>query len=78
MIGTVCVLCGDGVLVSPEICDDGNKLNGDGCDQTCLVETGFNCTTLSPSTCTPICGDGLIKGSEPCDDKNLLSNDGCD
>ena len=31
----VCVVaCGDGVLdASNEVCDDGNDVNGDGCDQ---------------------------------------------
>jgi fibro-slime domain-containing protein len=35
--------CGDG-LVLGEDCDDGNKLNGDGCDENCLVEPGYMCT----------------------------------
>lgn len=29
-------VCGNGVTESPEICDDGNILSGDGCDATCL------------------------------------------
>ena len=28
-------LCGNGVLESGEVCDDGNVTNGDGCDPTC-------------------------------------------
>ena len=31
-------LCGDGVLDTEEICDDGNTMDGDGCSSTCDVE----------------------------------------
>lgn len=30
--------CGDGVLDSSEGCDDGNRISGDGCDNTCRLE----------------------------------------
>jgi len=30
--------CGDGLVLPPEQCDDGNTQNGDGCDSTCKVE----------------------------------------
>ncbi|MCK6545673.1 CHRD domain-containing protein [Myxococcota bacterium] len=30
--------CGDGVVVSPETCDDGNTTSGDGCSATCTTE----------------------------------------
>ncbi|MCP3684837.1 MAG: DUF4215 domain-containing protein [bacterium] len=30
--------CGDGILESPEECDDGNNANGDGCSSSCDVE----------------------------------------
>ncbi len=36
--------CGDGVVQGTEACDDGNLTDGDGCDQTCVVETGFYCS----------------------------------
>jgi cysteine-rich repeat protein len=32
--------CGDLVLDAGEQCDDGNKLGGDGCSDTCQIETG--------------------------------------
>jgi len=32
------VLCGDGVMVAPEQCDDGNLARGDGCDRRCQLE----------------------------------------
>ena len=30
-------------------CDDGNTINGDGCDSVCLVEEGWSCSEGSPS-----------------------------
>jgi fibro-slime domain-containing protein len=30
--------CGDGLVLPPEQCDDGNTQNGDGCDSSCKVE----------------------------------------
>lgn len=52
-ISNVCqaAVCGDGVLEFPEICDDGNLVNGDGCDDTCQpgnVEVIVGC---DPSYC---------------------------
>jgi len=34
--------CGDG-LVLGEACDDGNRLDGDGCTKDCVVEPGYTC-----------------------------------
>ena len=71
-------LCGDGIVVPGQACDDGNFISGDGCSNACEVEFGFDCdTSISPSLCQPICGDGAIIGNEECDDSNVLSNDGC-
>jgi cysteine-rich repeat protein len=55
--------CGNGVVLPPEQCEDGNLVNGDGCDN--------NCTFTA-------CGNGVVAGSESCDDGNLVSGDGCD
>jgi cysteine-rich repeat protein len=33
-----CTLCGNGLLDFEETCDDGNHVDGDGCDHTCEVE----------------------------------------
>ena len=40
---TSCVsLCGDGKTAGSEKCDDGNTINGDGCNGDCTsVETGW-------------------------------------
>ena len=54
--------CGDGVWHADEMCDDGNSINGDGCDENC-TPTG--------------CGNGVITTGEECDDGNTLDGDGC-
>ncbi|HYC23921.1 MAG TPA: DUF4215 domain-containing protein, partial [Candidatus Bathyarchaeia archaeon] len=57
--------CGDGAVTpsSGEQCDDGNLVDGDGCD----------------SNCTPTgCGNGIVTAGETCDDGNLIDGDGCD
>jgi cysteine-rich repeat protein len=35
-----CTYCGDGVKQPVEECDDGNRENGDGCNEFCVVEDG--------------------------------------
>ena len=59
------------------LCDDGNGVDGDGCDELCHIETGYTCTG-SPSVCVSECGDGKKVGTEACDDGNLVDGDGCD
>jgi fibro-slime domain-containing protein len=71
--------CGNGELTPDEACDDGNKVSGDGCEETCLlVEHGFSCPNPG-KPCREIarCGDGLLAASEQCDDGNLVAGDGC-
>ncbi len=76
------VNCGNGLVEDPEACDDGNRIDGDGCSKYCQVEADFTCTapTSAISVCTPKCGDGKFYGlaGEECDDGNLVSGDGCD
>ncbi len=55
--------CGNGVVDPNEECDDGNYIDGDGCDSSCRV-TG--------------CGSGAVTAGEDCDDGNLLNGDGCE
>jgi cysteine-rich repeat protein len=43
-------ICSDGFITGSEICDDGNLLDGDGCDSECNVEKGWQCE-LKPSKC---------------------------
>jgi len=53
-------LCGDGILVSTEQCDDHNTANGDGCSANCTIEPKYYCTGVINSTsaclsCLPLC-----------------------
>jgi cysteine-rich repeat protein len=70
-------VCGDGLVVSGEACDDGNTTSDDGCTPTCTVQLGWSCTRGEPSVCQPTCGDGLVNGAEECDDRNRTAGDGC-
>ncbi|MFA6452723.1 MAG: VWA domain-containing protein, partial [Candidatus Pacearchaeota archaeon] len=44
-------VCGNGVLESGEQCDDGNRINGDGCSVNCIAERQI---------CREICSGGAI------------------
>ena len=57
-----CETCGNGFRDPGEECDDGNAVDGDGCDT--------NCTTTR-------CGNGVVSRGESCDDGNTVSGDGC-
>ncbi len=57
--------CGNGVLDldNGEECDDGNNIDGDGCNAECVIE---------------FCGDGTINNiNEQCDDGNQNDDDQC-
>ena len=58
-------LCGNGILDSGEVCDDGNTTSGDGCSA--------DCSTVE------FCGDGVVDPGlgETCDDGNNVGGDGC-
>ncbi|MDP2341229.1 MAG: DUF4215 domain-containing protein [Deltaproteobacteria bacterium] len=68
--GTACPVrvdsCGDWMLrpvKGGEQCDDGNRVDGDGCDANCTITT---------------CGNGVVTTGEQCDDGNTVDGDGCD
>jgi cysteine-rich repeat protein len=42
-------VCGDGILVGPERCDDGNARDGDGCESSCVPTDGPRATTTTTS-----------------------------
>ncbi len=59
--------CGDGLVSFPEQCDDENRKDGDGCDQRCRLELGYQCSG-EPSSCSATeCGDGKVQGTEMCE-----------
>lgn len=45
-------VCGDGVIVGSEACDDGDSDDLDGCSSTCTIESGWNCvnSAANPNT----------------------------
>jgi cysteine-rich repeat protein len=69
-------VCGDGLVVGAEGCDDQNQVSSDGCSSACEEEVGYTCSG-APSACDEVCGDGLVVGAEGCDDQNQVSSDGC-
>jgi cysteine-rich repeat protein len=53
--------CGDNTPDSPEEeCDDGARVDGDGCSSTCQIEVA-----------DPVCGDGIVNGDDECDGLDL-------
>lgn len=56
-----------------KLCDDGNNVNGDGCDEYCRIEDGYYCDN---DGCYEICGNGRTFNLE-CDDGNVEDGDGC-
>lgn len=81
-------VCGNGVVESPETCDDGNEVAGDGCDAICQIEpvepnpgdpTGGDPTGGDPTDGDPTDGDsdGDSDGDgSPLDDDGLIDR-GC-
>jgi cysteine-rich repeat protein len=64
--GDFCALrngCGNGRIDFGEVCDDGNRVSGDGCSQSCTSDES--------------CGNGVRDQWERCDDGNRASDDGC-
>ncbi|MDC0723691.1 DUF4215 domain-containing protein [Nannocystis bainbridge] len=56
-------VCGDGVVEGGEQCDDGNDVEGDGCEPSCVP--------------TPECGNNEVEQGEVCDDGNTEDGDEC-
>lgn len=53
--------CGDGLVLPPEECDDGNTQNGDGCDSACKVETVPGSSPPQPAwTCVQAAPGALL------------------
>ena len=59
-------VCGDGLIVLLEGCDDNNNISGDGCSEQCEVEDFYECIG-EPSNCSLV---GSI-------DFNSIDKDGC-
>ncbi|MDB4955129.1 MAG: Multiple EGF-like-domain protein 3 precursor [Myxococcales bacterium] len=88
------ISCGNGHVDVAETCDDGNKVNGDGCDNNCTITACGNSVmsmnegcddgnTIDGDGCDSNCmvtgcGNGVITMGETCDDGNMVNGDGCD
>jgi cysteine-rich repeat protein len=75
-------ICGDGFadVENGEQCDDGNLVDGDGCDKICVIEKFYKCERSIPDICTIVpanvtekcippstCnGHGLYRGGSAC------------
>jgi fibro-slime domain-containing protein len=72
-------VCGNGVLESGELCDDGNTQDNDGCSADCTTQDpNYDCSKPGePCINQVVCGDGRLEGDEVCDDGNALDKDGC-
>ena len=74
-------ICGDGLNVQGEDCDDGDT-DGNGCLADCTDTTpGWHCdggSISSPRICVFSCNDDFITGTEECEDTNVSDFDGCD
>ncbi len=81
-------LCGDGIwfdssvegvnFAAAEECDDGNLMNGDGCDSNCEIEDGCECGGIVEGTSMCECGvgDSGSSGGSSSDDGGSSSSGG--
>ncbi|MCP3982239.1 MAG: hypothetical protein GY716_23280 [bacterium] len=74
--------CGDGVLDTEagELCDDGNREDGDCCSSACLFDaSGSTCEDGLFCTVDDVCdGAGTCEGAlRDCDDSNICTDDSC-
>ncbi len=82
-------VCGDGVLTSDEECDDGNNVNGDGCEGDCSEDA---CAGENPCQNDGLCYDQfrgfscgcfpgtsgeLCQNTDPCDPNPCGQNEQC-
>jgi cysteine-rich repeat protein len=70
-------VCGDTTIAGTEQCDDGNLVNGDGCEANCTLTPV--CGDGQTNVAGEQCGDGITQGplGETCDDGNFADGDGC-
>ena len=79
-IVTCSAVCGDGIKLSFEACDDHNNVSGDGCSSNCTIEGGYYCNgsngnistcdkcSIHCSSCT------AVNSCQLCDNPYLLNS----
>ncbi len=74
-------VCGDQMMTTGESCEDGNTSNGDGCNSSCSVESGWYKDNMTEQDkyyeFYTQCGDGYAVRNEECDDGNSINTDSC-
>ena len=65
-----------GMLATRCTCDDGNTVNGDGCDDRCEVEPCWTCSG-DPSVCTPASDGSACEDGSPCTTAQTCSAGAC-
>jgi fibro-slime domain-containing protein len=70
--------CGDSVIQRGEGCDDGARVDDDGCSRICQLEANWSCTEAGkPCVYLGVCGNGILTTNKACDDGNVQDGDGC-
>lgn len=64
------------MLDAGEECDDSNSISGDGCSNSCKIESGFACPVVGQPCLPFLCGDGILVDPETCDDQSD-NGEGC-
>ena len=93
MIAAADATCGNGQAEIGESCDDGQRIDDDGCDSNCtasgcgngIANAGEECDDGNHDEadgCSNVCeqarcGDGLVSPLETCDDGNTVDTDEC-
>jgi len=89
-VDCICATCGDGELDAGEQCDDGNVINGDGCNVDCTKPDGCNDVCISSIGCDDGlgCFSGVCRNTScsgeidctciSCGDGNLDPGEQCD
>ena len=60
-------VCGNGILEATEQCDDGNTVNKDGCDSTCLIEFNLAKCNIESHNTYVACVDFANANKKVCD-----------
>ena len=48
-------ICGAAIVITPQVCDDGNVNNSDGCAANCTLEAGYFCTLSGTASLCSVC-----------------------
>ncbi|MFT5040945.1 MAG: cysteine-rich repeat protein [Hyphomicrobiaceae bacterium] len=65
--------CGDGLVDSGEVCDDGNNRDDDACRNECVPSHCGDAVLCTAESCV----SGPTGGAELCDDGNAIGSDDC-